>query len=212
MSPLRKRAVNCLSPRKGGGLQAMILGGIVIAAIVAVLGVMRAASIRKPTGSISANATLAPAASVAPVVTVGSMRIQGTTVTANGKVYTLVPISGLASPGLYAVEGTLTQVIPNPGTKSNTPYYVVIQNNGSPAIVGIVVPAGDAKDFNASTIPVGSNVLVAGTVFPSADQVGVFTYAQLIQALHVAPGLQQLTVPPGTPFIGADFRNIGIVG
>lgn len=208
----RKHSAYRPSRRKNSVLQAVILGGIGIVAVLGVIGVMRAALAREPAKSLSANTVSMAAANAMPAVTVGPMRVEGAMVTANGKDYALVPVSGLTSPGLYAIKGTLTQIIPNPGTKSNTPYYAVVQDSGSPAIVGVVIPAGDAKDFNGSTIPIGSNVLIAGTVFPSAAQVGVFTYSQLIQALHVAPGLRQLNVPANTPFIGADFRDIGILG
>jgi hypothetical protein len=143
----------------------------------------------------------------------GTMSLQGTTVVARGKQYALTPVNGLTSPGSFAVEGTIAQVIPDPATVSQTPYYFVVRSNGGMALVGVVIPANDAKDFNASTFPVGTNILAAGIVFPAASpSAKVFDYGELLQALHVAPGLQGIGLPAGTPYIGVNFRDLGVLG
>ncbi len=196
--------------RRNEKRNAILFGGIVLAAAVIVAGMVIVA--RRSSSPAGQGAAVAAASSTAPAapVKIGGMSVEGTAVTAQGKTYALSPVSGLTSPGSFAIEGKIVKVVPDPGTRSQTPYYLLLQDNGSPVIVGIVVPAGDGSDFAIRTFPVGSNVLVAGVVFPAANpSVAVFDYSELLKGLHVAPGIPQLNVPLDTPYLGANFRNIG---
>ena len=156
----------------------------------------------------------APRAAAITVTTPGgTMSLRGTTVVARGTQYALIPMTGLTSPGSFAVKGTITQVIPDPATVSQTPYYFVVRDSGGLALVGVVVPTGDTKDFAASTFPVGTNILAAGIVFPAASpSAAVFDYGELLQALHVAPGLRGIGLPANTPYIGVNYKDLGVLG
>ncbi len=187
----------------------IILGGVVFVVAI-IIGVKDISWSKSPASIVQS----APATSTAPLMlstTFGKISIQGNTVVARGRNYELSPINMLATPGFFAVEGKIVQIIPDPTTKSQTPYYFVIQGGGNLALVGIVVPVGDGTGFNVSAFPIGSNILVAGTVFPSVDPTAaVFDYSQLLQELHVAPGLPQLNLPTSTPFIGANFKDMAV--
>lgn len=190
----------------------IILGGVFLVAAI-IVGVKEISRSKPPTliaQSIRATSTT-PLTSSTASTTFGQMSIQGNTVIARGRNYELSPVNKLTNPGFFAVEGKIVQIIPDPTTKSQTPYYFVIQDSGSPALVGIVVPTGNGVDFNVSAFPIGSNVLVAGTIFPSVNPAAeVFDYSQLLQELNIARGLQQLNVPTSTPFIGANFKDVAV--
>ncbi len=191
----------------------IILGGVFLAAAITV-GVREIFPSKPPVSAqnVPKNSTAASMLSTAST-TIGQMSVDGNTIVARGRNYELSPINELTSPGFFAVEGKIEQIIPNPATKSQTPYYFVIQNSGSSALVGVVVPAGDESQFHANAFPVGANILVAGTIFTSVDPTAdIFDYSQLLQGLHVAPGLKQLNLPPGTPYIGANFNNVAVMG
>lgn len=139
------------------------------------------------------------------------MYVQGSRVVAGSSTFALVPISQLVNPGSFAAKGTLTHIIPDPATKSHTPYYFVLQQNGSVVVVGIVVPAGDSKKFTTSTFATGDTVLAAGTIFPFSNQAGVFNYGEFVQSLHPIPGLQRLQLPASTPVLTVNYKNIEVV-
>lgn len=192
--------------RKNNNTIWVLLGGVILVAAI-IVGI-KEISPSKPSAPITESTPPTPTST-----TIGSMSLQGNTVVAQGKNYELSPVNELTSPGTFAIKGKIEQIIPDPTTKSQTPYYFVIQDNGSPVLTGIVVPVGDETEFNVSTFPVGANVLVAGTLFPSVDPTAdVFDYSQLLEELHVAPGLEQLDLPPSTPYIGANFNDVAVMG
>ena len=191
----------------------ILLGGIIL--VVAIIFGVKAIFKGEPATSIVRGVAASSTASSAPTTSTTSaqMYTQGATVVARGKNYTFSSISGLTSPGLFAVKGNIVQIIPNPTTRSQTPYYFVIQGSNTSALVGIVVPIAEKANFNVSAFPIGSNVLVAGTLFPAVNPVvDVFDYSELLKELHVAPGLQQLNLPSSTPYIGANFKDVKVVG
>ncbi len=189
----------------------VLLGGVVLVVVI-IVGIKDIPQSKPPTSIAQST----PATSTAPLVlstAFGKISVQGNKVIARGRNYELSPVNGLTTPGFFAVEGKIVQIIPDPTTKSQTPYYLVIQDGGSSILLGIVVPWGDQAQFNISTFPAGSNVLIAGTLFPSVDPTAdVFDYSQLLQELHVAPGLPQLNLPPNTPYIGANFKDMAVMG
>ncbi len=199
--------------KKNKGKIWFVLGSIVLVAAGVIVG--RGIFVHGPSGSAMSGVKGAVASStaVAAPVKIGRMYVEGNTVSVQGKAYALLPASALTAPGSFAVEGKIVKVITDPGTRSQTPYYLLLEDNGSPVIVGIVVPAGDGADFTMSAFPVGTDVLVAGVVFPAVNpSVAVFDYSELLKGLHVASGIPQLNVPLATPYIGANFKNIGPLG
>ncbi len=192
--------------RKNKNKKWIILGGVFLVSVI-IVGVKefsRSASVTSTTPLASSTTSSTP-------TIFGQMSMQGNTVVARGRSYELSPVNELTTPGFFVVEGKIVQIIPDPTTKSQTPYYFVIQDSGSPALVGIVVPTGSGADFNVSAFPVGANILVAGTIFPSSySGAEIFDYSQLLQELNIARGLQQLNLPTSTPFIGANFKDIAV--
>jgi hypothetical protein len=187
----------------------IVLGGIVFIVVI-IIGV-RAIFLSKPLTFVAQNVAATSTAAASPTISTSStqMYTQGSTVVARGRSYEMSAVSGLTTPGFFAVAGNITQIIPNPTTRSQTPYYFVIQDNNSAAIVGIIVPVGDETYFKANTFSIGAKVLVAGTVFPAINPATeVFDYSELLKDLHVAPGLLQLNLPPSTPYIGANFKDV----
>ncbi len=192
----------------------IILGVVVlfVAAVAVAKDVFRGAASPAVAQGGAASSTPAEATTTIAGV-IGKMYLKGNNVTARGSVYTLSPVASIVNPGRVAVEGVITQIIPDPATTSQTPYYYVIQDHGDAALVGVVVPVNDAKDFSARTFPVGTDVLIAGIAYPSGNpNLNVFDYGELLQELHVAAGLRNLGVPPNTLYLGANFQDIGILG
>ena len=192
----------------------IILGGIPLIVVI-VFGIKEVFANRSATiiaKNTQASSTV-PSAPPTKSTTSAQMYTQGNIVVARGKNYALSSIGGLTSPGLFAVKGSIVQIIPNPTTRSQTPYYFLIHGNSTSALVGIVVPAGEKTNFNVNAFPIGANVLVAGTLFPAVNPVvDVFDYSELLEELHVAPGLRQLNLPSSTPYIGANFRDVEVMG
>lgn len=188
----------------------MIGAGLVV---LVVLGGIIENSASSPAASVDnapSSVSVLPAPQPVPTAPV-QLQIQGSAVTDGQYTYKLLPINELTSSGSVATEGRVVQVIPNPITKSHTPYYFVIQNNGDYAVVGVLVPAGEEQNFDPNIFPVGTNILAAGVIFPFSNQAGVFNYSTLIQATDVVPAIRQLNLPPATPVITANFQDMEVM-
>jgi hypothetical protein len=190
---------------------AIITGGIVLLLVGGFIENSISSSLNATTGTVQNQTTTYPVAQQTPAVVSKQLQVQGNTVTDGEYIYKLFPISELNSSGSVATEGTIAQVVPDATTKSHTPYYFVLQNGNSYALVGIVVPNGEEQDFDANIFPIGANVLIAGAIFPFDSPPGVVNYSVLMQGTDIIPALRQLNLPPTTPYMLANYQDIEIL-